>query len=88
MTSTGLPASSAAQVAGAANVDGNCPPMLASEDFGAFLMVVPGNYMFIGAGVAGEPGGIPLHCPDFDFNDNLLLLGAHYFETIATHQLG
>ena len=78
----------AAQVAGAANVDGNCPPMLASEDFGAFLMVVPGNYMFIGAGVAGEPGGIPLHCPDFDFNDNLLLLGAHYFETIATHQLG
>ena len=31
----------AAAVAGPANVDGNCPPVLASEDFGAFLQVVP-----------------------------------------------
>ena len=70
-------------VAGPDNVDGNCPPVLASEDFGAFLMVVPGNYMFIGSGLPGEPGGIPLHSPEFDFNDNLLLLGARYFATIA-----
>jgi len=71
-----------------ADVDGNCPPVLASEDFGAFLLVVPGNYTFIGSGVQGEPGGTPLHSPLFDFNDNLLLPGARYFATIAQQQLG
>lgn len=70
-------------VAGAENVSGDCPPVLASEDFGAFLLVIPGNYMFLGSGLPGEPGGVPLHSPEFDFNDNLLLLGARYFATIA-----
>jgi hippurate hydrolase len=62
--------------------------VLASEDFGAFLAAVPGCYMFIGAGATGEPGSIPLHSPEFDFNDNLLLPGARYFATIARHLLG
>ena len=75
-------------VAGKPNVDGACPPVLASEDFGAFLLEVPGNYMFIGSGVPGEPGGIPLHSPQYDFNDGLLLPGARYFATIAQHLLG
>ena len=44
--------------------------------------------MFIGSGLQGEPGGIPLHSPDFDFNDSLLLPGARYFATMARHQLG
>ena len=78
----------ATEVAGAANVDGNCAPVLASEDFGAFLAAVPGCYMFIGAGATGEPGATPLHSPEFDFNDNLLLPGARYFATIARHLLG
>jgi metal-dependent amidase/aminoacylase/carboxypeptidase family protein len=77
----------AAQVSGG-NVDGDCPPVLASEDFGAFLAVIPGNYMFIGSGLPGEPGGTPLHSPLFDFNDDLLLPGAQNFATIAQHQLG
>jgi amidohydrolase len=75
-------------VAGKGNVDGDCAPVLASEDFGAFLLVVPGNYMFIGSGVQGEPGGIPLHSPQFDFNDQLLLPGARYFATLAQQLLG
>jgi len=74
-------------VAGPGNVDGNCPPVLASEDFGAFLQVVPGNYMFIGSGMLGEPGGTPLHSPLFDFNDNLLLPGARYLATVAQNLL-
>jgi hippurate hydrolase len=78
----------ATEVAGAANVDGNCAPVLASEDFGAFLAAVPGCYMLIGAGATGEPGATPLHSPEFDFNDNLLLPGARYFATIAKHLLG
>lgn len=78
----------ATEVAGAANVDGACAPVLASEDFGAFLAAVPGCYTFIGAGATGEPGATPLHSPEFDFNDKLLLPGARYFATIAKHLLG
>lgn len=69
----------ATTVAGAAHVDGNCAPLLASEDFGAFLRVIPGNYMFIGSGVDGAP----LHNPHYDFNDGLLEKGAAYFAAIA-----
>ena len=73
----------AREVAGANQVDGNCAPVLASEDFGAFLAKVPGNFMFIGAGVAGEKYGTPLHNPRYDFNDGILLLGARYLAAIA-----
>ena len=73
----------ARQVAGADHVDGNCAPVLASEDFGAFLAKVPGNFMFIGAGLAGEKYGTPLHNPRYDFNDGILRLGARYLAAIA-----
>jgi hippurate hydrolase len=79
--------SAARTVAGAENVDGNCAPVLASEDFGAFLGKVPGNFMFIGAGLAGERFGTPLHNPNYDFNDDILLLGARYFVAIAEARL-
>jgi amidohydrolase len=83
-----VPAIAAATaVVGCAKVDGNCPPLLASEDFGAFLRAVPGNYMFIGSGISGEPGSTPLHNPHYDFNDDLLTLGADYFATLARQRL-
>jgi metal-dependent amidase/aminoacylase/carboxypeptidase family protein len=77
----------ATQVVGAANVDDACPPLLASEDFGAFLEVLPGNNMLIGSGLAGEAGGTPLHSPSYDFNDRLLTLGAEYFVALARTRL-
>jgi len=79
--------SAARAVAGKENVDGNCAPVLASEDFGAFLSRVPGNFMFIGAGRAGEEFGTPLHNPRYDFNDSILLLGARYFAALVQSQL-
>jgi len=78
----------ATEVAGSANVDGNCAPLLVSEDFGAFLRAIPGNYMFIGNGLPGEEGGTPLHNPHYDFNDGLLEKGARYFATLARQRLG
>ena len=83
----GLAAAAATQVVGAANVDAACSPLLASEDFGAFLEVLPGNYMLIGSGLAGEAGGTPLHNPSYDFNDRLLTLGAKYFVALARTRL-
>ncbi|HEM8494360.1 amidohydrolase [Burkholderia multivorans] len=73
----------ATRVAGAQHVDANVQPMMISEDFGAFLQVVPGNFIFIGNGSAGERGGVPLHNATYDFNDDILPLGARYFAEVA-----
>lgn len=64
-------------------VDGNVTPMMISEDFGAFLQKVPGNFIFIGNGSNGEAGATPLHNAGYDFNDDILLTGAHYFAEVA-----
>ncbi|WP_322075635.1 M20 aminoacylase family protein [Burkholderia cenocepacia] len=73
----------AAKVAGVQNVDSNVQPMMISEDFGAFLQVVPGNFIFIGNGDTGGKGGVPLHNATYDFNDEILPIGARYFAEVA-----
>ncbi len=74
---------SAKHVAGAQHVDADVRPMMISEDFGAFLQVVPGNFIFFGNGVANEQGGVPLHNATYDFNDEILQTGAEYFAELA-----
>lgn len=80
-------ASAARNIVGAENVDANVPPMMISEDFGAFLQAVPGNFIFIGNGDAAEKGGVPLHNATYDFNDDILLTGARYFAELARLEL-
>ncbi|WP_323118917.1 M20 aminoacylase family protein [Burkholderia alba] len=77
----------ARNVAGPDRVDGEVAPMMISEDFGAFLQVVPGAFVFIGNGVAGEPGGTPLHNAAYDFNDDILTTGARYFAELVRLEL-
>jgi metal-dependent amidase/aminoacylase/carboxypeptidase family protein len=77
----------AAKVAGSARVDANVQPMMISEDFGAFLQVVPGNFIFIGNGEASDKGGIPLHNATYDFNDDILSIGAQYFAEVVRLEL-
>ncbi len=77
----------AAATVGASNVDGNVAPMMISEDFGAFLQVVPGNFAFIGNGADGEPGATPLHNARYDFNDAVLPIGARYLAEIVRTKL-
>ncbi|MES2938292.1 MAG: M20 aminoacylase family protein [Pseudomonadota bacterium] len=74
-------------VVGAENVDADTPPQMISEDFGAFLREVPGVFCFLGNGVAGEEGGIPLHNAGYDFNDRLLGTGARFLAQIARTRL-
>ncbi|RDV00460.1 amidohydrolase [Trinickia dinghuensis] len=73
----------ATRVVGAQDVDANVQPMMISEDFGAFLHVVPGNFIFIGNGETSEKGGVPLHNATYDFNDDILEIGARYFAEVA-----
>ncbi|MEI7293093.1 M20 aminoacylase family protein [Paraburkholderia tropica] len=80
-------AAAASMVVGADKVDANVQPMMISEDFGAFLQVVPGNFAFIGNGIDSDDGGTPLHNAGYDFNDSILTTGARYFAEIARMQL-
>jgi hippurate hydrolase len=80
---TPLAVQAAQAVVGAEQVDANVAPMMISEDFGAFLKVVPGAFVFIGNGVAGMPGGVPLHNAQYDFNDEVLPIGARYFAELV-----
>ena len=74
-------------VVGAANVDADVAPVMASEDFGAFLRVLPGAFVFIGNGAAGSPGGVALHNAGYDFNDSLLPIGARYLAELVRVRL-
>ena len=84
---TPIAVKAAQQVVGADNVEENVAPMMISEDFGAFLKVVPGAFVFIGNGSASSPGGVPLHNAKYDFNDAILPIGARYFAELVRQRL-
>ncbi len=77
-----------AGIVGEANVDVQEPTM-GSEDFAYMLQAKPGCYAFIANGDGGHRemghGGGPcmLHNPSYDFNDELIPLGATYWVTLA-----
>ena len=54
---------------------------MGGEDFSFMLEKVPGCYLFIGNG-PGE-GGCMLHNPNYDFNDEILPVGATYFSRLV-----
>ena len=61
------------------------PPVMGSEDFAFMLQAKAGCYVFIGNG-PGE-GGCMLHNPHYDFNDQILPLGASYWVNLVQHLL-
>ena len=63
----------------------NVPPVMGSEDFAFMLQAKAGCYVFIGNG-PGE-GGCMLHNPHYDFNDQILPLGASYWTNLVQHVL-
>jgi hippurate hydrolase len=77
-----------AGVVGAANVLPQEPTM-GAEDFAFMLQAKPGAYCFIGNGEGahreiGHGGGpCTLHNPSYDFNDDLIPLGASYWVELA-----
>jgi amidohydrolase len=57
-------------------------PSMGAEDFSYYLQEVPGCYVRFGARAADAPD-IPLHSPQFDFDENLLPVGARYFDAVV-----
>ncbi|MDB5870600.1 MAG: Hippuricase [Ramlibacter sp.] len=70
------------QVVGAGNAHDDVLPAMTSEDFGFMLEKVPGAYGFIGNGADGKPG-INLHNAAYDFNDDILGLGASFWDRLV-----
>ena len=79
---TKIAVKAAEKVAGRHNVITNQPQFLAGEDFGAFSQKIPGNFIFIGQGETRDsdsPHNQGLHSPLYDFNDDILPIGADYW---------
>lgn len=74
-------------VVGPEQVDGHTAPLMASEDFGRLLQHLPGAFVFIGNGAVGSPGGLPLHNAAYDFNDQVLPVGARWFAELVRQRL-
>lgn len=66
---------------GAGNVVRDVDPTMGGEDFAYFLQEKPGAYVFLGQG--GGPLGCSLHNPHYDFNDEVIPLGAGYLAALA-----
>jgi hippurate hydrolase len=76
-------------VAGADQVDDKIEPTMGAEDFAFFLQEKPGCYIFIGNGEGDHRDGghglgpCVLHNGSYDFNDNLLPIGASFWVHLA-----
>ena len=78
-------AETAAELVGPENVDRDGPLTMASEDFSFMLEHCPGAYIQIGNG--DKPGGCEVHNPGYDFNDEVLPLGASLFARLVERKL-
>ena len=56
-------------------------PFMGSEDFAFMLQERPGSYFFLGTSVTGKER--PLHHPAYNFNDDLLPIGAAFWTELA-----
>ncbi len=63
------------------NVVREFDPTMGGEDFSYMLQARPGAYVFLGQG--GSDIGCNLHNPMYDFNDDVIPLGAGYLAALA-----
>ncbi len=76
-------ASVAASVVGADNVVHDLDPSMGSEDFSFMLQRRPGAYARLGQGGTGTGHGEFLHSSSYDFNDDVIAVGAGYLSALA-----
>ncbi|MGO4725157.1 MULTISPECIES: M20 aminoacylase family protein [unclassified Inquilinus] len=82
-TETAWVAEAAAEALGADAVDSNGAIVMASEDFAFMLAEKPGAFLFIGNGL----GSVPVHNPHYDFNDEILPVGATLWSRLVETRL-
>ena len=81
------------EVVGDDMVSTDWPAIMGAEDFAHMLLARPGCYAFLGNGegdhrLAGHgPGPCIIHNTSFDFNDEIIPIGASYFVKLAQRWL-
>jgi len=78
-------AAAAAALVGADAINHNPVPSMGAEDFAFMLREKPGSYVWVGNGAV--EGGCMLHNPGYDFNDEIIPLGASYWATLVEQVL-
>ena len=73
------------RVFGKGNVVTDGEPTMGGEDFSYMLQARPGAYVFLGQG--GSQSGCFLHNPAYDFNDEVIPLGAGYLAALVEEAL-
>jgi amidohydrolase len=79
-------AAALAQVLGPDKVMRERRPSMGGEDFSFMLLARPGAYLKLGQATP-ERGGISVHHPNYDFNDDLLSVGASFFSALVEQEL-
>ena len=73
------------RIFGAQNVDTEHEPTMGGEDFAYMLLERPGAYVFLGQG--GQESGCWLHNARYDFNDEVIPLGAGFLAALVEEAL-
>jgi amidohydrolase len=76
----------AAKLLGEAKVIHERPPGMGGEDFAYMAQVVPGCFVRIGQ-ADGARGAQPVHTVTYDFNDDILPIGASFWSTLVEQEL-
>jgi hippurate hydrolase len=84
---TAIAIEAAADLVGKSNVVADWPQMTSAEDFSFMLEAKPGGFMLIGNGVAPDGSFHDVHTPLYDFNDDILTLGASYWVSLVHKEL-
>jgi amidohydrolase len=72
-------------VAGDNNVFSDAPVRMGSEDFSFMLEACPGAYIFLGA--QDENHMFTVHHPEYDFNDEILSMGASLWAQLVEQEM-
>jgi amidohydrolase len=79
-------AAAAERLLGADKVFRNRPPSMGGEDFSYMAQAVPGCFVRIGQ-ADGAKGSIAVHHPKYDFNDDILPIGASFWAGLVEQEL-
>jgi amidohydrolase len=60
--------------------------VMGSEDFAFYSHVIPASFLLLGTRKSSDAPHVPVHCPEFDFNDDALALGVRIWCHLALAQ--
>jgi hippurate hydrolase len=63
------------------------PPIMGAEDFSYMLEARPGAFVQLGQRGPDGKGGVPVHHPKYDFNDDAIPLGVSFFTALVEQEM-